>query len=67
MEEQILQKIEEQNRKIDGLVESANKIRKYILVIIWVSIALFVLPLIAAMFVIPAFLNTYLGSFDGLL
>jgi len=67
MEEKILQKIEEQNEKIDGLVKTVNKLRKYFLVIIWITIAFFVLPLFAAMFIIPSFLNTYLGSFEGLL
>ena len=54
MEEQILQKIEEQNEKIDGLVQVVNKMRRYFLAIIWITIALFVLPLIAAMFIVPA-------------
>lgn len=67
MENEILQKIEEQNQKIDELLQSANKIRKYILIIIWVTVAFFVLPLIAAIFAVPAFLNTYVGSLDGLL
>ena len=67
MEEQILQKIEEQNEKIDYLVQSVNKMRKVFITIIWVTVALFLLPLIAAMFIIPAFLNTYLSSFEGLI
>lgn len=67
MEEQILQKIEEQNKKIDSLVEVVNKLRRYFLAIIWITVILFVLPLIAAVFVVPAFLDTYLSSFEGLL
>ena len=67
MEEKILQKIEEQNEKIEELVRVVNKMRKYFLAIIWITVALFVLPLIAALFVVPIFLNTYLGSFEGLL
>lgn len=67
MEEQILQKIEEQSKKIDDLTKVVDKLRKYFLAIIWVTIILFVLPLIAAMFVLPAFLNTYLGALDGLI
>ena len=67
VEEQILQKIEEQNEKIDNLVQAVNKMRRYFLAIIWITIALFVLPLIAAIFIVPIFLNTYLGSFEGLL
>lgn len=67
MEDKILQKIEEQNEKIDALVRSVNKMRKYFLVIIWVTVTLFVLPLIVALFAVPAFLDTYLSSFEGLL
>ena len=67
MEEQILQKIDEQNKKIDSLVQAVNKMRRYFLAIIWITIALFVLPLIAAMFIVPAFLNTYLGALEGLI
>ena len=67
MEEQILQKIEEQNEKIDRLVQMVNKMRRYFLAIIWITVAFFVLPLIAAIFIVPIFLNTYLGSFEGLL
>ncbi|MCH7529993.1 hypothetical protein IIB50_02650 [Patescibacteria group bacterium] len=67
MEEQILQKIEEQGKKIDDLLQTVNKLRRYFLAIIWITVILFVLPLIAAVFVVPAFLDTYLSSFDGLL
>ena len=67
MEEQILQKIEEQNKKLDALTQMANRIRRYFLIIIWVTVALFVLPLIAVAFIIPTFLKTYLGAFEGLL
>ena len=67
MEEQILQKIEEQNKKIDDLLQTVNKLRRYFLAIIWITVILFVLPLIAAVFVVPAFLDTYLSSFDVLL
>ena len=67
MEEQILQKIEEQNEKIDSLTKTVNKIQKYFLVTFWVTMAFFVLPLIAAIFIIPTFLNTYLSSFEGLI
>lgn len=67
MEEQLLQKIEEQSKKIDELTLMINKIRRYFMIIVWITIALFVLPLIASIFIIPAFLDTYLGSFEGLI
>ena len=67
MEEQILKKIEEQNEKIDSLTKTVNKIQKYFLITFWVTMAFFVLPLIAAIFIIPSLLNTYLSSFEGLI
>ncbi len=67
MEEKILQKLDEQDKKIDALTKILNKIRKYFLAIFWVTIIMFVLPLLGAIFIIPAFLNNYLGSFEGLL
>ena len=67
MEEQILQKIEEQNQKIDALVKVVDKMRKYFLAIFWLTIVLFVLPLILAVFLVPTFLSTYLDSFSGLI
>lgn len=67
MEEKILQKIEEQNEKINDMSQELAKLSKYFRMVFWITIALFVLPLLAALFIIPAFLNTYLGSLDGLI
>ena len=67
MEEKILQKIEEQNDKIDGLVADVSKMRKYFAWVSWLTIAFLVLPLIAAVFILPSFLNSYLGALDGLI
>jgi len=60
-------KLIELEAKIDRVWISVEKTRKYFLVVIWVTIILFVLPLIVMAFVIPQFLNTYLGSLEGLL
>ena len=67
MEEEINKKLEEQGTKIDAIYKSVEKTRKYFLIIIWVSVVAFVIPLIGMIFVIPAFVNNYLGSFEGLL
>ena len=67
MDEEIIKKIDEQESKIDAIYVSVEKTRKYFLAIIWISVIAFVLPLIGLMFVIPAFMNNYLGSFEGLL
>ena len=65
--EQILQKIAEQEQKLNELIALVAKVRKYFLIIIWVSVALFIIPLIGMLFVIPSFINTYTSSLNGLL
>ncbi|MEK7514567.1 MAG: hypothetical protein AAB587_01985 [Patescibacteria group bacterium] len=67
MENELLERIKQQEIKIDAIWKSVEKTRKYFLMIMWVSIILFVLPLIGIIFVLPSFLNSYLGSFNGLL
>lgn len=67
MEEEIIKRIEEQGIKIDAIYKSVEKTRKYFLIIIWVSIVCFVLPLIGLIFIIPSFMSLYIGSFEGLL
>lgn len=66
MDEQILKKLEEQDAKIDAIYVSVEKTRKYFLITMWVSLALFVLPLIGLLFAIPAFINSYLGALNNL-
>ncbi len=58
-EQEILDKIEEQSKKIDEIYVSVEKTRKYFLIIIVVSVIGFLLPLIGMMFVIPSFLSSY--------
>ncbi len=67
MEEEITKKIDEQGIKIDAIYKSVEKTRKYFLAIIWVSVICFVLPLIGLMFVLPAFISSYIGGLEGLL
>lgn len=67
MENELLEKIKEQDARLDAIWKSVEKTRKYFLAVMWISIILFVLPLIGFIFVIPRFLDTYLGSFNSLL
>ena len=67
MEGELLEKFKEQDAKLDAIWKSVEKTRKDFLVVIWVTVALFVLPLIGLVFAIPSFLDSYLGSLDGLL
>jgi TRAP-type mannitol/chloroaromatic compound transport system permease small subunit len=65
MEQEILKKLEEQEKKIDLIYASVEKTRSYFLWTLILSVAFFVLPLVGLMFAIPFFLNT-LSSAYGL-
>ena len=58
-ETNIIQKLEEQQKKIDQILISVEKTRKYFEWTLYITIALFVLPLIAMVFVLPSFLSDY--------
>ena len=60
------QRIEELDKKIDAIYKSVEKTRKYFLWTMILSIAFFVLPLIGLVFVLPSFLNNYLGNITSL-
>lgn len=59
MEEDILKKIEEQDKKLQAIYYSVEKTRKYFLWTMIVSVVFIVLPLIALIFVIPQFLSSF--------
>lgn len=67
MEQDILAKLEEQNGKIDAIFQSVEKTRRYMLISVIVTVVMLLLPLLIGIFVVPYFINTYLGSFEGLL
>lgn len=62
MEQEILKKIEEQNKKLDEISAGVEKMRKYFFWTLIITIAVVVLPLIALMFIIPRFLSMYGGG-----
>jgi hypothetical protein len=65
--EDLRKKIYEQGEKIDAIYSSVEKLRKYFLLAFWVSIIAFIIPLLAIIFILPSFLQSYLGAFSGLL
>ncbi len=67
MENEILERLKAQEAKIEAIYESVEKTRKYFLVVMWVTIALVVLPAIGLLFALPAFLATYTTSLEGLI
>ena len=65
MENELLEKMKKHDAKLDAVLMSVEKTRKYFLVVTWVTIILIVVPLIGLAFAIPAFLNSYLGALKG--
>lgn len=65
MENEILKKLEEQGKRIEEIYVSSEKMRKYFLWTLIISVGLVVLPLVGLVFVIPQFLST-LNTVGGL-
>jgi len=59
MEEELLKKIETQDKKLDDIYRSVEKMRKYFLWTLIIAAVGFILPLIGLAIVIPQFLNIY--------
>ncbi len=57
MENQILEKIEAQDEKINSIYKSVEKTRKYLQWTFYLTIAFFVLPLITIVVILPSLLN----------
>lgn len=64
MEEEILKKIEAQDKRLEEIYNSVEKMRKYFLWTLIISIALIILPLIGLLFLVPKILSTI--SLSGL-
>lgn len=64
MEEEILKKIEAQDKRLEEIYNSIEKMRKYFLWTLIISIALIILPLIGLLFLVPKILSTI--SLSGL-
>jgi hypothetical protein len=67
MEQELQKKLDEQGAKLDALFTSVDKIRKYFKIIVWITIIMVVVPALGLIFAIPAFLNSYTSSLEGLL
>jgi hypothetical protein len=66
MDEETKNKMAGLEKKIDDIYASVEKTRKYFLWTMIITVALFVIPLIGLMFVIPSFLNTYTSEVNTL-
>lgn len=62
----VRKQVAENADRLKKIHESVEKTRKYFLVTMIFSIVVFILPLIAAAFIVPMFLDSYLGQLQGL-
>ena len=62
MEDASVQKLQEMEAKLDAILVSVEKTRRHFQVTMWITILFLVLPLIGMAFVVPMFLNSYLGA-----
>jgi hypothetical protein len=66
METELKQLIEAQQKKIDEIYLSVEKTRKYFYWSMVATIAFFVLPLIAAVIILPIIVSKYTSMIGGL-
>ena len=59
MDQDMLVKMEVLERKIDAVYQSSEKMRRYFLWTLVITVAAVLLPLIGLLFIIPQFLNQY--------
>jgi hypothetical protein len=64
MDPQLEQKLAEQDQKLDKIYASIEKMRKYFLWTMIITIATIVLPLLALIVVIPWFLGVIGGAYS---
>lgn len=67
MDQDIQNKLDELNTKVDAILASVEKTRKYFQIVLWVTVIMVVLPVVGLLFAIPAFMTSYMASFEGLL
>jgi len=65
-ENEILQKLAEQDKKIEAIYQSVEKTRKYFLLTLIISVVVIILPLIGILLMMPNFLNIMTGNNLGL-
>jgi hypothetical protein len=64
MEQDIQKKFEEQETKLDSIYKSVERMRKYFLWTLIVTVATIVLPLIGLMIAIPWFLKIMTSAYN---
>ncbi len=64
MEQEILKKLEDQEAKLDAVYASVEKLRKYFLWTMWITIITIVLPLVVLVLILPWFVSTMSSAYN---
>lgn len=67
MDPKIQQQLDEQEVKINEILNSVRKTEKYMRITFWVTIVVVVLPALLLAFVIPSFIDSYTSTLNGLI
>jgi hypothetical protein len=67
MEQSIIDQLAAQDAKLTAIYNSVEKTRKYLLIIMWSSIAMIVLPLLAGLIIVPIVLSSVSSLYSGVL
>jgi len=70
MDSKVQEQLDEQEVKITEILTSVRKTEKYMKFTFWVTIIVFVLPLLLVMFALPSIISSYtqaLSSLDGII
>lgn len=67
MDNQTSETLQRMEQKLDAVYTSVEQTRKYFQVVMWVTIAMVVLPILGLLFIVPAFIRLYTNSLQGLL
>ncbi len=67
MEQELQEKLSQQDAKLNAIYESVEKTRKYFLIVMWVTVGAVVLPVLGMLVAIPKFINTYTTTLEGIL
>lgn len=64
--DEILEKIKEQENKLDAIYKSVERMRKYFLWTLIITVATIVIPLIALIIILPWFLKVITSAYSGI-
>jgi uncharacterized membrane protein YjjP (DUF1212 family) len=67
MEENFKARLDAQEQKLEAIYQSVEKTRKYLLIIMWGTVAMFVLPLVIALIIVPILINSYTNTLNSLM